>query len=175
MTYSSAILSTTQLETPLGGMTAIASEYGLFILTFQEETAWMKAKMAKYYPNASFSLKYQKVLDHTKRWIKRYFGALDKQPLEPLPPLDLQGSAFAKGIWEKLLEIPLGSTATYGDIARKLGQPTAARAVGKAVGNNPLALIIPCHRIVGHNNHLTGFRSGLPRKKWLLQHERSDF
>ena len=81
------------------------------------------------------------------------------------------GTPFRQQVWRLLLEIPHGQTATYGEIANRLGTPDAARAVGGAVGRNPLAVVIPCHRVVGTNGALTGYAGGLDRKRWLLNHE----
>ena len=86
-------------------------------------------------------------------------------------PLDLQGTAFQRAVWQALLEVPPGRTSTYGAIARQVGAPQAARAAGAAIGRNPVAIIVPCHRIIGSNGSLTGFASGLPRKERLLQLE----
>lgn len=88
----------------------------------------------------------------------------------PLAPV---GTAFQQKVWLALREIPYGRTTTYGEIATGLGQPTASRAVGLANGRNPLAVIVPCHRVIGANGSLTGFGGGLPRKRWLLEHERN--
>ena len=76
-------------------------------------------------------------------------------------------------MWLALREIPYGRTTTYGEIAAGLGQPTASRAVGLANGRNPIAVIVPCHRVIGADGTLTGFGGGLPRKRWLLEHERA--
>lgn len=86
-------------------------------------------------------------------------------------PLDLKGSEFQICVWNSLAEIPYGSTTTYGAIARKCGKPKAFQAVGQIVGNNPIPIIIPCHRVMGKNGKLTGFGLGIPWKIWLLQHE----
>ena len=82
------------------------------------------------------------------------------------------GSAFQQKVWMALRDIPYGRTTSYGEIATELGQPTASRAVGLANGRNPLAVIVPCHRVIGANGALTGFGGGLERKRWLLEHER---
>ncbi len=86
---------------------------------------------------------------------------------------DPQGTAFQKQVWQALLTIPFGQVASYADIARKINNPKAVRAVGAANGKNPLTIIVPCHRIIGANGSLTGYASGLERKQWLLQHESS--
>lgn len=83
-------------------------------------------------------------------------------------PLAQQGTPFQRAVWEYLRSIPYGQSASYGQIARALGRPSAARAVGLAVGRNPWALIVPCHRVIGSNGDLTGYAGGLERKRWLL-------
>jgi methylated-DNA-[protein]-cysteine S-methyltransferase len=87
-------------------------------------------------------------------------------------PLRLEGTPFQLEVWSALLEIPLGALATYGEIARQLGGPGAARAVGAANGRNPISIVVPCHRLVGTGGDLTGYGGGIDRKRWLLAHER---
>jgi methylated-DNA-[protein]-cysteine S-methyltransferase len=87
-------------------------------------------------------------------------------------PLAPAGSPFQRRVWALLRAIGYGQTASYGDIARRLGQPNAARAVGLANGSNPIPVIVPCHRVIGADGSLTGFGGGLDRKRWLLAHER---
>lgn len=82
-----------------------------------------------------------------------------------------RGTPFQQAVWQQLQAIPAGETRTYGQIATALGRPGAARAVGAAIGRNPLPIVIPCHRVLGAGNALTGFSGGLWRKQWLLQHE----
>ncbi|MBV9570143.1 MAG: methylated-DNA--[protein]-cysteine S-methyltransferase [Alphaproteobacteria bacterium] len=82
-----------------------------------------------------------------------------------------EGPEFHRQVWQALLRIPYGETTSYGAIARKVGQPTAARAVGVANGANPIALVVPCHRVIGSNGSLTGYGGGLPLKRALLEHE----
>jgi methylated-DNA-[protein]-cysteine S-methyltransferase len=87
-------------------------------------------------------------------------------------PLRFDGTSFQREVWSALLDIPLGTVATYGEIARRLGRPAAARAVGAANGRNPISIVVPCHRLVGTGGDLTGYGGGLDRKRWLLAHER---
>lgn len=82
------------------------------------------------------------------------------------------GSPFQRQVWRALLDIPYGHTASYGDVARRLGRPTAARAIGAANGRNPISIVVPCHRVIGANGTLTGYGWGNERKAWLLDHER---
>lgn len=88
--------------------------------------------------------------------------------------LDLEGSDFQKKVWNEILKIPFGKIKTYNDIAKKLGNKKTARVVGNAVGKNPLAIIIPCHRVIGSDGKLVGYAGGLWRKKWLLNFENKD-
>ena len=86
-------------------------------------------------------------------------------------PLDAAGSAFERRVWDLLRTVPYGATTSYGELARRLGDPRATRAVGAANGKNPIPIIVPCHRVVGARGELTGFGGGLDRKRWLLEHE----
>jgi methylated-DNA-[protein]-cysteine S-methyltransferase len=86
-------------------------------------------------------------------------------------PLDLAGSEFQTKVWNELSRIPFGETRTYGQIAKAIGQPKATRAVGLANNQNPVAIVVPCHRVIGADGSLTGYGGGLPKKRWLLEHE----
>lgn len=86
-------------------------------------------------------------------------------------PLALEGTPFQKAVWRALLEIPYGTWTTYGEVAETIGRPNSARAVGQANNRNPVAIIVPCHRVVGNGGELVGYGSGLWRKEWLLAHE----
>ena len=85
--------------------------------------------------------------------------------------LDLAGTDFELRVWDELRQIPYGTTTTYGEIARRIGDPEAGRAVGVANARNPIAILVPCHRVIGSDGDLTGYAGGLDRKKWLLDHE----
>ena len=109
-----------------------------------------------------------------KKWLDAYFRGEAPEPDFPVAPV---GTDFQKLIWDLLLKIPFGQTRTYGDLAREaaeiLGKEImSAQAVGQAVGRNPIAIIIPCHRVVGAGGKLTGYAYGVDRKAWLLEHER---
>ena len=112
------------------------------------------------------------VSDLAAAQLREYFDGLRK---EFTFPFRIQGTPFQKAVWEELIRIPYGQTRTYGQIAAAIGKPTAARAVGMACNRNPLWIAIPCHRVVGKNNTLTGYAGGLERKQQLLlleQHHR---
>jgi methylated-DNA-[protein]-cysteine S-methyltransferase len=105
----------------------------------------------------------------TKQQLTAYFaGTLTKFDL----PLQRQGTTFQQGVWEVLKTIPYGTTMSYGELARQIGQPSASRAVGLANGRNPVSIVVPCHRVIGANGKLTGYGGGIERKQWLLNHER---
>jgi methylated-DNA-[protein]-cysteine S-methyltransferase len=100
--------------------------------------------------------------------LEQYFaGELESFDLA----LDLQGTEFQKRVWSELLKIPFGETDTYHNISKKLGNKNKLRAVGNANGKNPASIIVPCHRVIGADGKLVGYRGGLWRKKWLLEHE----
>nr|HET6903627.1 methylated-DNA--[protein]-cysteine S-methyltransferase [Ktedonobacteraceae bacterium] len=101
--------------------------------------------------------------------LRRYFAGV---PLQFSCPLDLHGTPFQVAVWQEMFRIPYGETSTYGELARAIGYPKAARAVGAASGANPVAIIVPCHRVVGSNGSLVGYGGGLPTKKWLLALEK---
>ena len=86
-------------------------------------------------------------------------------------PLHATGSPFQKRVWAALCEIPYGETRSYGETAQAIGAPTASRAVGLANGQNPISIVVPCHRVIGANGSLTGYGGGLEAKRWLLSHE----
>jgi methylated-DNA-[protein]-cysteine S-methyltransferase len=89
-------------------------------------------------------------------------------------PLDPRGSSWQLSVWRALLTIPSGTTTSYGALAKKIGRPTAARAVGLANGKNPIMIVVPCHRVIGASGALIGYAGGLPLKEWLLRHESRD-
>ena len=111
------------------------------------------------------------VFQAARAWLDRYFAGEKPSSLElPLAPA---GTPFQRAVWEKLQAIPCGVVTTYGTLARELGG-SSPRAVGSAVGRNPISIIIPCHRVVGADGGLTGYAGGLERKLWLLRHEGAD-
>jgi methylated-DNA-[protein]-cysteine S-methyltransferase len=100
--------------------------------------------------------------------LAEYFSGTRKTFDFPLAP---KGTPFQLAVWHALLEIPYGDTISYAELARRIGKPSAVRAVGAANGANPIPVIIPCHRVIGSNGTLTGYGGGIERKQWLLAHE----
>lgn len=107
-------------------------------------------------------------LPEATRQLAQYFAGLRQSFDLPLAP---PGTEFQRRVWQALLGIPYGATVSYGEQARRIGKPSASRAVGLANGRNPIAIVIPCHRVIGADGGLTGYGGGLPRKRWLLVHE----
>ena len=155
-------LAAISIDTPLGRYALIASDAGL-----------VSAKPADGAPVPPASALVRsaagRMLDRARAAYASYFAGSATE-LEALP-LDPHGSEFQRRVWRALRGIPLGATASYGEIARRVGRPGAARAVGDANRRNPIAIAIPCHRVIGGDGRLVGYAGGLERKRWLLAHE----
>jgi methylated-DNA-[protein]-cysteine S-methyltransferase len=143
------------LESPVGPLVVELADDGLRSLSFSDR------KVAQEGPRA------RKVAAQLKAYFAGDLTALDGLAVAP------EGTDFQKKVWAALRKIPVGATTSYAQIAREIGHPTAVRAVGAANGRNPIALVVPCHRVIGSNGTLTGYAGGLWRKQWLLQHERA--
>lgn len=165
--------------TPIGSLLAVASPAGLCVLEFDgtRRARDLGAALATRFPDlggAPDSLVESPArggpLAPVRAWLKRYFTGhvMAGRDLE----LDLRGTAFEKKVWQALLDIPFGETRAYGQLATGLGSKDAARAVGLANSKNPVAVVVPCHRVIGADGSLTGFAGGMARKRWLLDHER---
>jgi methylated-DNA-[protein]-cysteine S-methyltransferase len=110
------------------------------------------------------------LLERAATQLAEYFAGERRVFELPLAP---RGTPFQERVWSVLREIPCGVTWSYADLARAIGQPTASRAVGAANGKNPIAIVIPCHRVIGASGALVGFGGGIPTKRWLLEHEQA--
>lgn len=160
------MLTICRAQTPLGLVLLTCTAEALVCLRFVDEPCdapWMDALAETPAP-----------MRQAQQWLAAYFAG---EPLPPLPPLQPTGTPFAQQVWAALQAIPFGQTATYGElahvVAQRLGKPRmSAQAVGGAAGRNPIALCIPCHRLVGADGALTGYRWGLWRKQALLHMER---
>lgn len=151
-------------RTPVGRVLIAKTERGVVSVSLGDSDAELLALLKEAYPHAELS--------HDPKGLKRQIHALlqclNGNPLSDSISLDVQRTAFQRKVWKALQAIPPGSTRTYREIAREIGQPTAARAVARACATNPVAIIIPCHRVVREGGHLAGYRWGLERKKALL-------
>lgn len=162
MTHPSAWLAQSQINTPLGAMQLVATARGL-------AGAWFDGQAHHPGPLALPQCPDWPIFKATQQALTRYFEAPQEAHFELT--LDPQGTAFQQAVWQQLLRIPPGQTSHYGGLAQALGKPQASRAVGAAVGRNPVSIIIPCHRVVGRDGSLTGYAGGLPRKRALLSAE----
>lgn len=120
--------------------------------------------------NAGYTEMTSEIIEETRRQLDEYFR--HKRQAFDIPLLTA-GTEFQKSVWNSLMEIPYGQTITYGELATRLGKPAAVRAVANANGANAISIIIPCHRVIGNNNTLTGYGGGLEAKKFLLELEQT--
>ena len=160
-TFDSSIQHNTFTST-LGNITVAATDRGLAGVWFAGQRHL--PDMARWQQNAGHP-----VLQQAQQQLREYFaGQRSSFDL----PLDMQsGTAFQQSVWQALLAIPIGATTSYASISARVGKPKAVRAVGAAVGRNPLSIIVPCHRVMGSNGSLTGYAGGLDRKAALLKLE----
>lgn len=166
------ILRRAMIETPVGVMRALATDHALCAFEFFNPNRMdrLEARLARWFGDASIEDGHNSILDEAAEWSARYFsGTSADSSMLPLAP---RGATFEQRVWKALRDIPPGTTTTYGAIAKSVGSPSASRAVGMANGANPIAIIVPCHRVIGANGTLTGYGGGLERKTWLLEHER---
>ena len=155
------MLTTTTFTSPLG-----------IILLQADAQALLSARLrpaGNYMPPIPETAEVSDVLTVAVRWLTAYFA---HQPLPPMPPLQPGGTAYEQRVWTALRNIPYGQTLTYGELSRRLIPASSPRAVGQAVGRNPLFLLIPCHRVVAAH-HLGGFAYGQAAKQWLLDWEKN--
>jgi len=165
-------LYSSKIPTPLGPMLALATDEALCALEFSStgRMTRLDARLDRWFAPFQIEKKSNAIIERAAAWLEKYFDGSDAT-VNGLP-LDMRGAAFERRVWKALLEIPPGATSTYGAIARQLGSIGASRAVGLANGANPVAIIVPCHRVIGSNGTLTGYGGGLDKKQWLLNHER---
>jgi O-6-methylguanine DNA methyltransferase len=161
------ILGYRKLATPVGDIEIMFDEDALVALDFAEFASrtrvWLRRRLGTNRLERSNDR--IGITQRLKRYFKGDLAALDEIPI------NCGGTAFQQSVWSALRRIPVGTTSTYGEIAASVGRPGAQRAVGAASGANPIAIVVPCHRVVGSNQRLTGYGGGLERKAWLLRHE----
>ncbi|MEW5685527.1 MAG: methylated-DNA--[protein]-cysteine S-methyltransferase [Pseudomonadota bacterium] len=163
-------LTLDRIQTPIGTALTVTDETGVlraFNWTDYEDA--LQAWVARRYPTAGR----REGKGPLRAAMDAYFAG-DIRALEPVT-WHGEGTAFQQKVWQTLCGIPAGETISYATLAERIGKPTAVRAVGLANGSNPVALIVPCHRVIGSNGSLTGYGGGLPRKRWLLEHEGATF
>ena len=157
------------LDSPVGLLRATADDEALRTLTF-EEASTRAAEAARTYAAADGAVEgSNEILERLETQLGEYFAGTRRDFDLPLHP---SGTEFQLASWQVLRTIPYGSTISYGEQARRLGDIKKSRAVGAANGRNPISIVVPCHRVVAGTGHLTGFGGGIENKAWLLAHER---
>jgi methylated-DNA-[protein]-cysteine S-methyltransferase len=165
-------LTLDRLTTPIGTALLITDEAGVLrAFNWTDYEAAMRGWIARRYPQATLAL--GRAPAQVRGPFEAYFQGAPRA-LETVP-WQAVGTAFQLKVWETLCTIPAGETLSYAGLAERIGRPTAVRAVGSANGSNPVAVVAPCHRVIGANGSLTGYGGGLPRKRWLLAHEGASF
>jgi len=154
---------------PLGRLLVAGTDKGVCSVRLGDTEAELQTKLLSEYPSADVTGEDEALSE----WVRELLSHLNGERPRLDLPLDVQATAFQWSVWEKLREIPYGSTQSYSDVARAMGRPTATRAVARACATNPVALVIPCHRVVREDKSLGGYRWGIERKKALLKRESS--
>jgi methylated-DNA-[protein]-cysteine S-methyltransferase len=161
-----------ELDSPLGRLVVIAEASGaLRLIAWLEDHPKLQPALLAYTSDARYRLRNASNPGGATRALRDYFegdlGALDRLRVAE------SGTPFQRRVWRALREITCGTTLSYAELSRRIGQPLAVRAVGLANGRNPINLVVPCHRVIGTDGTLTGYGGGLRRKRWLLAHERA--
>jgi AraC family transcriptional regulator of adaptative response/methylated-DNA-[protein]-cysteine methyltransferase len=157
----------TTVPTSLGTLLVAATDRGLCAVTLGDSAVELEERLREEYPAAQVEPGDDGLRDWTSAVVDRLEGAGDTAR----PPLDLHGTAFQLRVWEELQRIPAGATRSYGEVARAIGSPSAARAVAAACAGNPVAVVVPCHRVVRETGELGGYRWGVERKQAILERE----
>ncbi len=157
----SAAVCYSYLESPIGRLLLVADDTGLQQIVFPSKDGPAR-------PNAAW-IESARALQDSERQLRAYFAGELENFTVPLAP---QATPFQQKVWSELLNIPYGGTISYGELARRIGNPKASRAVGLANGSNPIPIMIPCHRVIGSDGKLTGYGGGLPIKEKLIALER---
>lgn len=157
-----------RIQSPVGELLLIADASGtLRVLEFHDKSDRWRPLITRRFKDAEMVEK-PGAFGHAET-LSRYFNG-DVEALDTMPAAG-QGTEFQRTVWTALRTIPVGATLSYGALAKQIGQPAAMRAVGLANGANPIAIVVPCHRVIGSDGSLTGYGGGLERKRWLLAHE----
>ncbi len=158
------------IDTPIGRIVVAATPAGVCRVCFASERPenwylWFD----RYFSTLPLEQRHP-VVDRAVSEIEEYF-ARHRQSFDV--PLDLRGTEFQLRVWTELVNVPFGATTSYGELARRVGKPGGARAIGNALGRNPVPIIVPCHRVIGHDQALVGFGGGLSVKEQLLELEQA--
>jgi methylated-DNA-[protein]-cysteine S-methyltransferase len=155
------------IESPIGKISIVVDGEHLCALDFADYHTRMMKLLARRYESVDLSpqLNPLGLIERLQAYLAGDLTSLDQIPVR------MGGTAFQQQVWLKLTEIPVGEVWTYGQLAKSIDRPTASRAVGMANSLNPIAIVVPCHRVIGAQGKLTGYAGGIDRKQWLLQHE----
>jgi AraC family transcriptional regulator, regulatory protein of adaptative response / methylated-DNA-[protein]-cysteine methyltransferase len=157
----------TVVGSPLGRLLVAATERGISAVSLGDADAPVEAALREEYPDAEL----RRDDDAMRPWLTGVLQRIEGVAPDATLPTDIRATAFQRRVWEELKEIPRGQTRSYAEIARRIGRPTAVRAVARACATNPVALVIPCHRVVAREGGLSGYRWGVERKRSLLERE----
>jgi AraC family transcriptional regulator, regulatory protein of adaptative response / methylated-DNA-[protein]-cysteine methyltransferase len=155
-------------DTSLGRIVVASTERGVCLVAFGESDAELVAEVGRRFPRAVV----EPAAAEEGAWVAAIVELVDHPGARSDVPLDVRGTVFQRQVWTALREIEPGGTVTYSQLAAAIGRPTATRAVAQACGSNPTAVVVPCHRVIGADGSLTGYRWGVERKKALLERER---
>lgn len=159
-----------RLATPVGELVIIADAAGrLRAIDWTDHEARMRRLLDRYYGRGRYILSPAHDPGGLTQAMDSYFKG-DIAVIDTLP-VETTGTPFQRSVWQALRKIRRGTTISYAELALRIGNPRAVRAAGLANGQNPIGIVVPCHRVIGSNGTLTGYGGGLPRKKWLLEHE----
>lgn len=158
-----------RLPSPLGELLIVADDSGRLRAIDWAEEERLRDRLARSLGHGDFTLAPQRNPAGLIAALEAYFAG-DLAVIDALP-VETGGTPFQRAVWAALRGIACGTTVSYGEIARRIGQPGAMRAVGLANNSNPIPIVVPCHRVIGANGTLVGYGGGLDRKRWLLNHE----
>jgi AraC family transcriptional regulator of adaptative response/methylated-DNA-[protein]-cysteine methyltransferase len=166
------VLTSDLIDTPLGPMTAIVNERGLLLCEFGDRRSLpgQLQRVDKLFGETPTPGRHR-FIEQTRKELREYFAG--KRKIFTIP-LVIEGTPFQTLVWRELLKVPFGKTTVYNELGQRIGRGGAARAVGRANGDNRIAIIVPCHRVLGADGSLTGYGGGEHRKQWLLDHEACD-
>lgn len=159
-----------RMPTPVGELVLIGDEQGrMRALDWTDHEVRLMKLLNTHYRADRFMLQQQANPGGLTELMQRYFTG-ELAVIDHIPVMTA-GTEFQRTVWQQLRQIPCGEIITYGELAKRIGRPTASRAVGMANGSNPISIVVPCHRVIGAQGALTGYAGGVQRKQWLLRHE----
>lgn len=167
--YGKLNLTSATILSPIGELTLVVDQFGnLRVALFTDKLDVIHRQLRLHYGQNGFEVNPGDP-GGVSRAVEEYFAG-ELNAIESIP-VATGGTPFQREVWQALREIPCGTTISYGSLAQRIGRPAAVRAVGLANGANPIAVVVPCHRVIGANGSLTGYGGGIERKRWLLDHE----